>query len=482
MKIKLYLLLFILSIMPSVMAQEYFSPHYYDKQLYKNYEVPVTDEPGKIIPLQWDKSAVANYWVFGYLPYWEYPGGMSNLKYEYLTHIGAFDFEADSLGNLSNPSGWPWTNLINTAHQNGVKVILVVTNFTNKEIRRILSNADAKQNLFSQIKNKIEAYQLDGVNIDFEGLYTADRGTLLNTFMSELTAYITANLPGKTTTFAAPPVNWSGWDFTGLANACDYVFIMGYDFYGSFSSTSGPSAPYLGGSYNIYNTITQEWGNIANSNPKKLILGVPYFGPEFKTATGEAGSQVTGFVRSVRFREALPNSATYGLLFNTTWQTTWYRYTQGTQWYQAWFDDPRSSEFKFTLAKSKNLKGVGMWALNYDGTLSDYWNKIRDIFFTGTSAGELPENYELKMSSYPNPFNPSSVLEIISPSQASGKITVYDIAGQKVRDLGITELSQGRNHLDLDMSGMVSGVYFVRLEFEGAQQSRNIIHKVVLSK
>ncbi len=482
MKNKLQLLLFVLSIIPTLMAQEYFSPHYYDKQLNKDYKAPATDEPENIIPLQWDKSAVTDYWVFGYLPYWEYPAGLGNLKYEYLTHIGAFDFEADSLGNLSNPTGWPWTNLINTAHQNGVKVILVVTNFTNKEIRKILSNADAKQNLFTQIKNKIETYQLDGVNIDFEGLYTADRGTLLNTFMNDLTTYITANLPGKTTTFAAPPVNWGGWDFSGLANACDYVFIMGYDFFGSFSSTSGPSAPYIGGNYNIYNTITQEWGNVTNTNPGKLILGVPYFGPEFKTSTGDPGSQVTGFVRSIRFREALPNSSSYGLLFNTTWQTTWYRYQLGTQWYQAWFDDPRSSEFKFALAKSKNLKGTGMWALNYDGSLDDYWNKIRDIFFAATSAEKLPESLELRISNYPNPFNPSSVLEISSPFQTRGKIGIFNITGEKVSELGFRELAAGKNYIDLNMSGMPSGVYFIMLVITEAQHAGNIIHKVVLSK
>ena len=56
--------------------------------------------------------------------------------------------------------------------------------------------------------------------------------------MKELTDSVHSWSPDLEVSFAGPAVNWSGWDFNGLVNSCDYIFIMGYDFYGSWSSTA----------------------------------------------------------------------------------------------------------------------------------------------------------------------------------------------------------------------------------------------------
>lgn len=38
-------------------------------------------------------------------------------------------------------------------------------------------------------------------------------------------------------------MNWSGnWNLLGIANGCDGIFIMGYAFWGSWSTTSGSNA------------------------------------------------------------------------------------------------------------------------------------------------------------------------------------------------------------------------------------------------
>ena len=75
--------------------------------------------------------------------------------------------------------------------------------------------------------------------------------------MADLTAYLHAEIPGCEVTFAGPAVNWSGaWDLPGLAASCDGIFIMGYAFWGSWSSTTGPNAPLIGGSYNITDTCS----------------------------------------------------------------------------------------------------------------------------------------------------------------------------------------------------------------------------------
>lgn len=363
--------------------------HQVDKLIYgSNFEEGKADENfiyKDIIPLNLSKQKGLNKAVFGYLPYWEYANGAQyTLKYDLLTHIALFDFAASTTGTLTNPSGWPWTSLINTAHSKGVKVIMCVTNFDGAEIHTILNSATVKQALIQNIASKIQTYNLDGVNIDFEGLQTADRGTVINTFMSELTNYIHTSLPGKEVSFAGPAVNWSGWNFSGLANSCDYIFIMGYDFFGSWSTTSGPSAPLVGGSYNITNTVVSQYGTVVNTMPDKLILGVPYFGTHFITETEYPGSTVTSYVNSPRFSSAYPASQTYGYLWNATYKVPWYKYLESNKWHQVWFDDDSSLALKYDLAITKNLKGVGMWALNYDNGRVELWNLIKRKFSSNT--------------------------------------------------------------------------------------------------
>ncbi len=368
-------------------AQEYHSVHQMHSKQFRNElnkSVPTSNSNEQIIPLNLKKVNQLNKAVFGFLPDWEYSTAKSYLQYELLTHIAAFDFQASSTGSISNPSYWPWTDVINAAHTNGVKVIMAITNFDKDDIRTILTNTTVKNTFFANVVTKITTYNLDGVNIDFEGPYTDDRGSLMNGFMADLTNYIHTNLPGKEVSFDGPVVNWSGWNFPGLANSCDYIFIMGYDFYGSWSTESGPSSPLSGGTYNVGNSLTStSWGyaSVVASYPQKLILGIPYYGNHWATQSNAANSTVIDYVSSTRFKDDYTRAQTYGRIWQSNYQVPWYRYQDGSTWHQVWYDDDESLGLKYDLAINKNLYGVGMWALGYDKGRSELWNLLREKFF-----------------------------------------------------------------------------------------------------
>lgn len=365
--------------------EEYKSIHQLEAEIHENDPVmeSLFDKDGKgIIPLQYDKSKTTGASIFGYLPDWEYQNAKTYLRYDILTHIAAFDFQVSTSGVVTNPSYWPWTDVINKAHLNGVKVILCVTNFTGSQIHTIITDQTVKQNFFNNVLSKMNQYQLDGINIDFESLNVADRGDVINGFMTDLTAFIKGTKPEAEISFAGPAVNWSGWKLQGLANSCDYIFIMGYDFYGSWSTQTGPSAPYTGGSYNITNTVNVQYASPTTTTPNKLILGVPYFGAKWISATQNPNSPVKSWVGSTRFSNDQPNSQNYGLQWASNYQVPWYRWQRDdTSWYQVWFDNDSSLGIKYVLAKSKNLKGVGMWALGYDGARQELWNELYKRFY-----------------------------------------------------------------------------------------------------
>ncbi len=341
------------------------------------------DVPIQVRPLQQSlkKTSGLSGTVFGYLPDWEYANALDNLHFDLLTHIACFDFTVAADGSISNPAGWPWTNIINKAHDNGVKVILTAVNFNKDDIRNIISNNTVKKNFIKNVKSKMQAYGLDGVNIDFEGLYDADKGVVINSFMSELSDSIHSAFPGSEVSFAGPAVNWgNAWDLNGLAASCDYIFIMGYAFSGSWSNTSGSTAPLTGGTINITNTVVSQYGGV---DPQKLILGVPYYGEKFQTATKDPFSSVQDYIGAERYRSALSGYASYGMRWNEETQSPWYRYQSGGKWYQSWVDTDSSISAKFSLARSHDYKGVGMWALNYDGSSVNLWNVIQRHFLEG---------------------------------------------------------------------------------------------------
>ncbi len=426
------------------------------------------DKSGKgIIPLQKNQVKALSKIVFGFLPDWEYnDGAHNNLHYDLLSHLAVFNFLASSVGNLSNPSGWPWTDVINASHTNGVKVIMTVTNFGGSDAaadvaHSLMTNTTAKNNLFSKIKSIISTYQLDGVNIDFDGMNVDDRGDVVNNFMADLTSYIHTNLPGKEISFDGPAVNWSGWKLDGLTQSVDHVFIMAYDYHGGWSDNTGAVSPLTGGSINLTNTLNQDKNyNIPKSKyPEKLILGVPYYGKHWKTATNNAGSSVTSYIGSTFYIDDITNSASHGgYIWDNASQTTWYRWNSGG-WHQVWSDNETSLSKKYDLALAENLGGIGIWALNYDGNRSKLWDLI-DKKFNG--ALSVDKNYiKQNIHLFPNPSD--GLISISNPNFIKIKrVEVCNIYGQK--------LSSKYNDIQIDLNYLVSGVYIVKIEDENGKQ------------
>ena len=100
------------------------------------------------------------------------------------------------------------------------------------------------QNLLQKVTDK----NADGIDIDFELLPYSQRDNLV-LFMQELTESFNSILEDPIITMATPAVDWSNaWDYDQLAQITDGLFIMGYNYFYSGSSTAGPVSP-LGGYY-----------------------------------------------------------------------------------------------------------------------------------------------------------------------------------------------------------------------------------------
>lgn len=321
--------------------------------------------------------------VLGFLPYWT---SSANVQWDTLTHLACFGAEFDGTGAITNRRGWPWTSTTTTARSNNIEVLLTLIIFDDVAIDALMDSPAATTRFYDNVASLIRN-TADGIMIDFEGTNSTAWAQRMPTFVTNLRAALNSRLaPARPTIWiATPAVNWSGgWNFASLANASDGLFIMGYDFYGSWSSTSGPSAPLTGGSFNITNTVVTQYGQARAAAASKLVLGVPYYGNQWRTNTSGAYSTAAAFIGSVVYSSAATQSVTYGRLFDAASQTPWYRWpAAGTQWNQTWYDDAQSLRAKYDLAQTYSLGGVGMWALGYDGSRTELAEVLRDEFIRG---------------------------------------------------------------------------------------------------
>ena len=346
-----------------------------------NFNIP-------IIPLENKESNGMNKVVFGFLPDWEYNSGAhNNMRYELLTHIAVFDFMIQANGDITNPSGWPWTDVINGAHEKGTKVIMTVSNFgiSDATLSTILKSTTEKNNFFDKVVNVISTYKLDGINVDFEAFNSADRGTVLNSFMAELTNHVHTELPGKEVSFDGPAVNWGGWDFAGLVDAVDHLFIMAYDYNQSKSTIADPVAPLYTGSWSkcVNETVTSSYTGYAaaiSKSPEKVILGVPYYGQRWQTVDDRLYASAVAYDKSTRYKDDFDKYSTYGRQWDTNSHTPWYKYQVDGNWYEVYADDAGSLGEKYDYAITKQLGGIGIWALNFDGERDELWNLISEKF------------------------------------------------------------------------------------------------------
>ncbi|HFE53528.1 MAG TPA: hypothetical protein ENK07_08790, partial [Bacteroidetes bacterium] len=294
--------------------------------------------------------------------------------------IAYFGAEVTGTGYIANLHGWPNRDLINGAHANGVRVVLVAILFSSDEISRLLSSARYRTRLITKLLQQVENASADGVNIDFEGVPSSQRNNLV-TFMRALTDSFHAHIPGSYVTMATPAVNWrNAFDYARLARYTDGLFIMGYDYHWKGSDTAGPVSPLNGwGTYNVTWTVN-DYLRATGGDGSKIILGLPYYGYEWPTVSSSPGASTRGNGSAVFYSEAEPKAQSYGKMRDSASKCPWYRWQVSGGWYQGWYDDSLSLSAKYELAIQKNLKGVGIWALGYDGSRPELWGALAEHF------------------------------------------------------------------------------------------------------
>ncbi len=273
----------------------------------------------------------------------------------------------DAMGKLTGftPTSPSVKAFVDKCHGKGAAVVLSVASFSSTTIKAVL---DAHQDaLVASIHDAVAAAGLDGASIDLEEV--PDTTTYRDKFAAfcEKVA-LSMHAESKKMYVAVHPIVYLRYDGAKLAAVSDGLFLMGYGYHWSGSKTTGPLAPLTTGGFwstayenKIFSTtVANSWSKVV-TDPKKLILGTPWYGYRWPTSSTAPGAATLAKGTALSYRYDIAGK--YTKIWDEKGKVPYAAYTKDGSTYQLWYDDEESLGLKFDAAKDHAFGGIGCWRL-----------------------------------------------------------------------------------------------------------------------
>jgi spore germination protein YaaH len=330
--------------------------------------------------------------IIGFLPYWLLDNAKSNYS-DKLTTLTYFALNVDGNGHivkLSNPQqeepGWYALSsgkvdpFLNNARANNIKLSLLISSGDANAINQLVSKPQQHAiTLINDVSPIMKQYHFSDLNLDIEDTSPASAAAQMHftQFVQDIKQQLNKKQLGTLTLEISPtdPILPNLIDINAVAPYTNYIVIMAYDYHSSVSLVTGPVAPLTGAGTDLEYDVTSAVEETMKSMPSdKIILGMPLYGYEWETLNTALHSAIipgTGVIASNnRMESFLSTCATCSAFFDTESQEEFVVYqdqSTGT-YHQIFFPDQQSVASTINLAKQKQLGGVALWALGYEGS------------------------------------------------------------------------------------------------------------------
>ncbi|HBQ63446.1 MAG TPA: hypothetical protein DD727_00670 [Clostridiales bacterium] len=234
---------------------------------------------------------------------------------------------------------------------------LLANDFKNPEkTRQFLHDPNARDELIRQVLAVSALYGLDGINIDFENVYKADRDAL-SQFVRELTPFLHAQglIVSMDVNIPEGSENWSQcYDHQALGRIVDYLVLMTYDQYYASGNKAGSVAEIT--------WVEENALKVLEMVPRqKLLLGVPFY-----TRVWDDRDKHIGVIGMDRMQEILQEYPVHKVWDSQSGQyKITYEKDGSTRIF--WMEDLQSMDLKSALVLKLDLAGIASWN-RADGT------------------------------------------------------------------------------------------------------------------
>ena len=273
-------------------------------------------------------------------------------------------------GSLKDNVGDAGIAYINWAHSNGYKVWPMISNAEAgiKITSTILNSYSKRQELIERIVQKCAQYDIDGINVDFENMYEADKDKY-SRFIIELMPRMLEMGIVTSVDVTAPDgdPNWSlCFDRNVLGDVADYLIFMAYDQYGTSSTKPGTTA-----GLNWVETSLKKIIDYDQVDTQKIILGMPFYTRQWTvTADGQIKDRTVVSMMNIK----IPNNVEKQ--WDDTLKQYYIEYASGKNTVKMWIEDGTSIKEKVSLVSKYNLGGTSCW--RKDMETSNVWTIIKE--------------------------------------------------------------------------------------------------------
>lgn len=265
------------------------------------------------------------------------------------------------------------TSYVQKMHEQNVKIVPFLSNHWNRTAGN--KALDQVEQLASQVASAVEAYNLDGVNVDIENVthqYRESYTKLVQLLREKIPAHKEVSVA-----VAANPHGWNtGWhgsyDYKALGDVADHLFIMAYDEHFN-GGDAGPVAS--------INFVEKSIQYALRYVPKeKIVLGVPFFGRLWSEDQRVRGMGITNRqIESVLkktggtgFIDPISKSVVANFYVKETDSITVNGQKLNKGNYTVWYDNSDTLKHKLSLVDKYGLKGAGSWSVGQE--TPDVWD------------------------------------------------------------------------------------------------------------
>ncbi|MEQ4486765.1 glycosyl hydrolase family 18 protein [Cohnella silvisoli] len=259
------------------------------------------------------------------------------------------------------------------ARSKGIQVWGLYSNgFEPDRTHIALASYESRFAMIQQLLAYAKTFKLQGINIDFENVYTKDKDNLVQ-FMREMTPLLhEQNL--VVSIDVTPKSNsemWSAFlDRERLGTIVDFMMVMAYDEHWASSPVSG-SVSSLSWAENSIQRILEE-DRVPSS---KLILSIPYYTRIWtEEPDGKQGVKVTSKTMDMDAVQQLLKEKKLKPTFSEETGQRYVEFKEGNLVKKIWIEDASSIRARAEIAKKYNLAGIASWRRGFES--SDIWGVL----------------------------------------------------------------------------------------------------------